>query len=332
MTPQAPIPERINYANAAEVEAAVADYLQRPDITQLAKEIFLRHLVGGAIRTNERQGVQTSVSIVDLRSHHTIVGHNQDAEHFAASINKLPVALVVLEDLRSGALDLEQTMTWTEADRRAGLGEFDQADSPLQAPLKDVVHDLLNRSGNTAVRILVNGALGGAAAVNDRWAAEPNLEHTRLQPLDAARFFLGNSTAHDSLWAMEQLMSDRDEYSRFMKHSLAANIFTDYGVRSQLGESEWTVLVNKVGILEDTEGNNRHDVGIVYNKRTHQSYGYSFMTTAPYSETDPAATQRAEQSLKDMGRHLLRYAGARVVRPDMPHAHRQALHEARIRY
>jgi hypothetical protein len=153
--------------------------------------------------------------------------------------------------------------------------------------------------------------LGGAAAVNERWAAEPNLAHTRLQPLDATRFFLGNSTPHDSLWTMSELMSERDEHSRFMKRALAGNIFTDFGVRSQLGDTERLKLVNKIGLLDDVEGNNRHDTGIIYNKKTNRSYAYSFFTTAPFNETDPSATVRADQSLKDMGRYLLRFAGSR---------------------
>jgi beta-lactamase class A len=311
MVPQTPIPDPISFFSATEMEAAV-DPMQRDFVGHLVKEIFLKHLVGGAIKKNEKQDVLTGVSIMDFKSGRTLVNHKQGTEHFAASINKLPVALLILEDLRSGALDMQQTMTWTAEDRRDGFGTFDQPDSPLQAPLKDVIDDLLNRSGNTAVRILVNGGLGGASAVNERWAAEPNLANTRLQPLDETRFFLGNSTPHDSLWAMRELMSERDEYSKFMKGSLAGNIFTDFGVRSQLTDSDYIVLVNKIGLLDDADGNNRHDVGIIYNQKTHRSYGYSFFTTAPFNETDPSATERADQSLKDMGRYLLRYAGART--------------------
>jgi hypothetical protein len=154
---------------------------------------------------------------------------------------------------------------------------------------------------------LVNQGLGGAAAVNNRWAQIPQLSNTRLQPLDANRFFLGNSTPRDSLWTMTELMKTHDQYATFLKNALKSNIFTDMGVRSQLAGNDYIVLVNKVGILDDVDGNNRHDVGIVYNTRTHKSYGYSFMTTSPFD--DPAATPRADQSLKDMGRYLLRFSG-----------------------
>jgi beta-lactamase class A len=336
MTPQVPIPNPTNFSATAEVSVAAEQQGYHDDINQAVKAIFLRRLVDGSIKDNEARSILTSVTIEDLSADRTIVNHNEETEHFAASVNKLPVALLILEDLRDGKLNMNQMMSWAESDRRAGSGVFDQPGSDLQAPLKDVIYDLLNRSGNTAVRILVNGGLGGAAAVNGRWAEEPNLSHTRLQPVDANRFFLGNSTTHDSLWTMEELMSDHDQYSKFMKQALATNIFTDYGVRSQLADSDYVVLVNKVGILDDVDGNNRHDVGIIYNKRTHERVGYSFFTTTPYNETDPSDTQQAEQSLKDMGRYTLRYAGARTTTASGSagqQALQQELHsEVRMRY
>lgn len=293
----------------AEVQAA--KQWERGDVRQVVKEAFLRKLVGQELKQNEQQGITSSITITDAKNGRVIYGNNQETPHFAASVNKVPVALLALEDLRSEKLDLNQMVMWQAEDRREGLGIFDQADSPLQAPLRDVLYDMLNRSGNTAVRLVVNQGLGGAAAVNDRWSAYPELAHTRLQPLDATRFYLGDSTTSDALWALTTLLHKDDAYSAFMKDALSNNIYTDYGVRSQLAGNDYIVLANKVGILDDAEGNNRHDVGLIYNTKTRASYGYALFTTAPYNETDPAATVQAEQSLQDVGRYLLRFAGDR---------------------
>jgi beta-lactamase class A len=299
--------------------------LSRSDISDFLKALVLRYRVEQAIKKNNAEAIVTGVQIMDFQTGRTLVGHKVETEHFAASINKLPVALLVLEDLREGTLDMDQVMTWQPSDVRAGLGVYDQPGAPLQATLQEVIYDLLNRSGNTAVRILVNGALGGAAAVNERWAAEPELSHTYLIPLDANRFFLGNSTPSDSLWAMRELIRNRDRHSRFMKQALATNIFTDISVRSQLAGNNYIVLANKVGLLDDADGNNRHDVGIVYNTKTHKSYGYSFMTTSPFESS--TATLRAEASLEDMGRYLLRYAGDKKKRNAAPES--QSLRQLR---
>ena len=276
---------------------------------QIVKEATLQKLIDGSIKQDEALSIITGVRIQDMQDGHVIVDHNSSTQQFAASINKLPVALLVLQDLRSHKLSMTQTMTWLPSDVRGGYGVYDQPGAPTSASLQDVLFDMLNHSGNTAVRVLVNYGLGGAAAVNTRWAQYSQLNDTRLQPLDGPgnRFYLGNSTPSDSMWAMWVLFDHSDQYSHFIKHALATNIFTDYGVRSQLAGNNWIVLVNKVGILDDPTGDNRHDVGIIYNKKKHVSYAYSFMTTSP--ESNAAATPQAEQSLKDMGADLLRFAG-----------------------
>ena len=271
------------------------------------------------IGQDEAQQIVTGVKIVDLTSSEVLVNHNTDTEQFAASINKLPVALLVLQDLRAGKLSMNQLMTWVPSDRRDGGGIYDVPGAPTQATLSDVLFDMLNRSGNTAVRVLVNYGLGGAAAVNARWAQIPQLSHTYLMPLDASRFYLGNSTPHDALWTLGQDVSVQDTFGKFVTHALATNIYTDIGTRSQLAGNDYIVLVNKLGLLNDPSGDNRHDVGIIYNTKTHKSYGYAYMTTSPESNT--AATPQAEQSLKDMGLATLRYAGDKPKEPtqNTPH-------------
>lgn len=172
---------------------------------------------------------------------------------------------------------------------------------------------MLNRSGNTAVRILVNyTSLGGAAAVNARLAQYPQLTQTRLQPLDATRFFLGNTTAAESLWIMERVQETQDTYEQFMQQAMATNIFVSYGVRSQLEGNSYITLANKVGILDDPAGNNRHDVGVIYNARKQRSFAYSLMTTN--SSSDVAVSMQAEASLQKMGRDILRFAGDKPQR------------------
>lgn len=308
ITPQVPISEPINLTTTNEVKAT--DLFYRGDIQSFVKEAVLRHMINNVVKKNDKAGVTTGVTLIDLQSNRTLLEHKQDQEHFAASINKIPVALLLLEDVRLGLLDLDQVMTWQASDVRGGFGLYDQPGAPLQAPLRDVLYDMLNRSGNTAVRISVNYGLGGNAAVNARFAAKPQLSHTYLIPVDANRFFLGNSTTHDSLWAMSELLKTQDEPGQFIKEALATNIFTDFGVRTQLAGNDYIVLANKIGLLDDIEGNNRHDVGIIYNTKTNKSYAYSFFTTSPSDSS--TATPQAEQSLKDMGRLYLRFTGDRA--------------------
>jgi beta-lactamase class A len=308
-------PQETSNSKASVVQGAQGQMdestLTRGDRQEYIKKIVLRYLVERSVRQNDRQGVQlTGVTIHDLQTNSWIVNQNENQVQFAASVNKLPVTLLVLEDLRSGKLKFDQVITWTEADRRDGEGTFDKPGAPTHATVKDLLYDMLNRSGNTAVRTLVNNGMGGAAAINTRLSAIPELPNTRLQPLDANRFYIGNTTPKESLWVLERLMATPDPYSEHVKNALATNVYTELGVKSQLSErNKDLVLVNKIGWLHDPDGNNNHDVGIVYNTKTNKSYGYSMMTTAPYENN--AATDRAAQSLKDMGRYLLKFASGK---------------------
>jgi hypothetical protein len=206
---------------------------------------------------------------------------------------------------------LSDSLTWSASDVRGGFGVYDQPGAPTTATVQQLIFDMLNSSGNTAVRVLVNKTLGGAPAVNARLAQYPQLIQTRLLIVNPAQssFYLGNTTVDESLWTMRQLQKTHDSYERFMQQALSTNIFTTFGVRSQLAGNSFITLANKVGILDDPTGSgtNRHDVGIIYNSRNHRSYAYSFLTSNYSSGTE--MTAQAELSLQQMGLDVLQFAG-----------------------
>jgi beta-lactamase class A len=277
------------------------------------KSLTLRNYIEKIINKNESLGVTTDVSVIDMQTQQAIVSHNLDTEQFAASVNKVPIAELILNDLRAGKLTLDTKLTWSAADVRAGAGVYDQAGAPTTATIKDLLFDMLNPSGNTAVRALVNQGMGGAAKVNDRFKNELGLQHTYLQPLDSNRFYVGNTTAREAMKNIRTLLTGNDQYQKLVKNALATNIYTDFGVRSQLAGNDYIVLANKVGILDDVDGNSRHDVGLIYNTKTHKMYGYAFMNTA-MGESYNTATAQAGISLADMGKGILRYSGDKAVK------------------
>jgi beta-lactamase class A len=281
----------------------------RDDVKDAIKTFVLRHFVKKEVKENEQQQILTDVTLYDLDRDQKLYGHNEDTEHFAASINKLPVTLLLIEDAKAGKVTLDTTLTWAEGDKRAGNGTYDQPGAPTSATVRQVLFDMLNRSGNTAVRALVNGVLGGATAVNERLAAKPELTRTRLIPLDENRFYLGNTTSRESLWILREIMKEDASYATIVRNMLSSNIFVNDGFRSQLAGNDYVVLANKTGLLYDPDGNNVHDVGIIYNTKTGKKYGYSVLTTSP----NDAVTPRADQSIKNMGKYVLRYAGDKPV-------------------
>jgi beta-lactamase class A len=288
--------------------------LSNDSVSDTLKQAALRYQLDQIVNNNEsQQFIITGATVQDLLTGQTIYSHDPDVSQFAASLNKIPIAWFILQDLRAGKVHMTDSISWTTADVSAGYGVYDQPGAPTTATVQDLLQDMLNRSGNTAVRILVNKtSLGGPLAVNQRLAQYPKLVQTRLQLLSSTKFFLGNTAPSEGIWLMEQLQKNKDSYEQFMQNALATNIFTDYGVRSQLEGNSYIQLANKVGILDDTDaGSNRHDEGIIYNSNTHRSYAYSLMTTN-FSQ-DLSANGPAEQSLKDMGAVILRFAGDKPI-------------------
>lgn len=262
------------------------------------------------IAANENQQILTDV-IIDQETYlpRKLVNHNIDAEHFAASVNKVPVSVLVLEKLRNRAISLDTVLTWDPSDVRGGAGVFDQPGAPTSGTVRDVLKDMLHYSGNTSVRVAVNQILGGAPAVNTTWKQRYGLEHTYLMPLEGEgqRFYLGNTNARESMKMLKKLTVGIDRYSQLVRDYMSTNIWDQMGVRSVIGDTGKMLVINKIGYLDDPDGNNRHDVGIVINKHTGKSFSYAFLETAPAASS--TATPQADSALQQLGVTVLKAAG-----------------------
>lgn len=256
------------------------------------------------IKANQGAGIHTSVSLIDVSADRWLVTHNDYDSQFAASINKLPIALLLEHSMRAGEFGVNDSVSWSSGDVIGGYGNYDKPGAPTSATVGELITDMLTNSGNTAVRVLVNQKLGGPQNVNNRLAQYAEIPNTRLQINNSGGFYMGNTSSIESLWVLRQLLNGNDPYQQYMKEALRTNIFTDFGVRSQLAGSGYIVLANKVGILDDGAGNNRHDVGLIYNTNTGQTVGYSFLTTTPAS----GGSAQAQESLAGMGKASLTFA------------------------
>ncbi len=289
-------------------QAEDATQLLRDDLNANVKLRILQYQVAKSIIKNEKEQIRTGLLMRGLNDQTTFANYQENDKHFAASVNKVAVAYLLLEDLNSHNRSMNDVLRLPPADQRSvGDGTYDQGDDTAQATLGDVLYDMLNRSGNTAVRVIVN-AMGGASTVNDRLNNFPEIPNTRLIVLpDPQRFYMGDTSAREALFIMEQMHQASGTHAAFMKEAMATNIYTDFGVRSQLGDIEHITLINKTGSLNDPDGNNRHDIGIIKNTKTGKQFSYAVMTTSPNSSQ--TATVRAEASIQEIGRNLLRYAG-----------------------
>ncbi|HMH70335.1 MAG TPA: serine hydrolase [Candidatus Saccharimonadales bacterium] len=289
---------------------------QHQDASWYAKRLILKLQLAKQVYENEKKGIDTSAIVYDITDNKPVFSHDVNYEHYAASISKLFVTSLLLEDLRAGTTTLDTQVSWDASDRRAGAGVYDSASSPLTATVRDVLFDMLNHSGNTAVRIIVNKVLGGADAVNQRYASEyPNLKVTKLQPVaGTSGFLLGYTTAGETNFILDKLYSQTDTYGAFVKNALATNIFDDYGPRSQVKDKDNITVIDKQGQLNDPEGNNRHDVGVIENAKNGHKLRYVLMTTN-YEQPAGVLTSDAVASLQAFGRDMLRFEGDKTPKP-----------------
>jgi beta-lactamase class A len=298
------VPLVANNLEKSDVQAE-AQYREAP---WDAKRLVLKLLITKQVYENKKKGIDSSVIVYDETDKKPIYSYNTDYVHWAASLSKLFVTNLLLEDLKAGKTNLDTVVSWDASDRRAGAGVYDADNSPTSAPLRDVLFDMLNKSGNTAVRVIVNKALGGAAAVNARYEKMPELKVTRLEPIDASRFLLGYTTPGEVDFILKKLFKQTGPDIAFVKNALATNIFNDYGPRSQVKDPSIISVIDKQGQLNDPEGNNRHDVGYIENSKNGHKLRYVLMTTN-YEQPAGEVTNYATSSLQQFGKDMLRYEG-----------------------
>lgn len=92
-------------------------------------------------------------------------GVRADSLFNSASVIKLPVLALAMQQVDAGALSLESRITVTAADVRGGSGILRLFDAGLQPTLRDVLTQMVVTSDNTATDLAI-AKVGGVEAVN----------------------------------------------------------------------------------------------------------------------------------------------------------------------
>jgi len=191
------------------------------------------------------------------------VEENADAVVEAYSVNKIAVAVAVLDKVDRGLLTLDQRVDVTAAiviQDTDGIFGLDGA-YPSSVTIGHALAALLTVSDNTAVRLC--GLVAPALEINEilRGKGFPN---TQVVPVaNPNRFFLGTTTPRETdrllrrLVAGELLSPTSTAYLLTILRSLTA--FTD-GIRLELSSNERLQVATKAGWFDD----GRNEAGIVF--------------------------------------------------------------------
>jgi len=234
----------------------------------------------------------------------------------AYSVNKIGVALAVLDKVDRGLLSLAQTVEVSSAIVIPGDGIFylDRA-YPSMVTVGHALAALLTVSDNTAVRL--SGLVAPAREINEILVTK-GFPKTQVTPVaNPNRFFLGKTTpreTHDMLQGLVKGTLLSAASTDFLLGALRAPIaFTD-GIRRNMSMTERLRIATKAGWFAD----GRNEAGIIFDTAGKPVITFSLFARGQACPDDFGATHPAVQARAVMGRKFLdavnRLSGAATVR------------------
>ncbi|MGW0502356.1 serine hydrolase [Micromonospora sp. NPDC003241] len=230
----------------------------------------------------------------------TVVADDADRVTHGYSVQKLAVAVAVLDKIDRGELALGQRLDLTGDIILGGSGiYFLHTVWGDEITVANFLTAMLLVSDNTSVRMC--GRVVPALEINEILAAK-GFTHTRVEPVaNPNRFFLGVTTpreTHDLLWRLadKTLLSTRS--CDFLLGILRwVNGYHD-GIRRDMSSAERSRVATKYGADYDTLGAARHEAGIMFDATGAPTLTYAFFADSlgdldNYGGTHPAVRAHA---------------------------------------
>jgi beta-lactamase class A len=222
----------------------------------------------------------------------------------AYSVNKIPVAVAVLDKVDRGLLSLAQRIEVTEAiviPGGDGIFSLDGA-YPSSVTLGHALAALLTVSDDTAVRLC--GLVAPALEINEILVAK-GFPNTQVEPVaNPNRFFLGTTTAHEmhdllnALVAGALLSAPSTQYLLNVLRSPIA--FTD-GIRRNMSSDERARVATKAGWFDDARG----EAGLYFDAAGSPILTYAMFAGGQAHPEDFGATHPAVEARARMGRQFM---------------------------
>ncbi len=257
-------------------------------------------------QTRKAKGTWSSlITVADLDGT-TKAAVDEDADKVveAYSVNKIAVAVAVLDKVDRGLIKLDQTVTVSSAiviQDTDGIFALDGA-YPSEVTVGHALANLLTVSDNTAVRLC--GLVVPALELNEILRSK-GFVHTQVVPVaNPNRFVLGTTTARETHTLLQKLVDGQllsAASTAYLLNILRATAsFTD-GVRLNLRTNERLRVATKAGWFED----GRNEAGIMFSEDNRAILVYSLFASgefdgdkatndADFSTTHPAVAARAE--------------------------------------
>jgi beta-lactamase class A len=207
----------------------------------------------------EKNSLNASVYVENFRNG-AFMGINEKAEFFPASLNKLPVAVLIMKKVENNELSFDTMLEIKDIDRTDSSGELYRT-KEKELPLKEVLELMLKESDNTALRILLRQVdLEDLQFILDYYGLDINIDlqkgqHEKKPDLISPKAI---STLYSSLYFSTVLEHQNSEYL------LSVMRDSEFDVNQIAGIPGKITISHKFG--ENYYGSNRffHDCGIMY--------------------------------------------------------------------
>ncbi|MEU6248419.1 serine hydrolase [Glycomyces sp. NPDC047010] len=247
---------------------------------------------------------QAKVTLLNGGETVTAVDQNSASVQTAASVNKLGIALGVLDKIDRGELALDDRITLTSDIILTGSGfYFHQTAYGDEITVANVLVAMLLTSDNTSVRLC--GLVCPPAEINEVLAAK-GFDDTRVipNPANPARMWLGDTTTAETnellhRLALGELLSVNS--TRFFLNVLKGLSGYHDGFRRTMSSAERARIAMKYGADDAT----RSESGVVYNTAGAPVMVYSFMNQSDANWGNYGATHPVVQAHAVMGRKML---------------------------
>ncbi|AOS63575.1 serine hydrolase [Actinoalloteichus hymeniacidonis] len=222
----------------------------------------------------------------------------------AYSVNKIAVAVAVLDKVDRGLISLDQQLEVSAdivVDDVDGIFHLDGA-YPSLVTVGHALAVLLTVSDNTSVRLC--GLVCPAAELNEILVAK-GFPQTQVVPVENPnRFFLGTTTpreTHDLVNALVAGSVLSPESTEFLLNTLRAPVaFTD-GIRREMSSAERLRVATKAGWFAD----GRNEAGVIFDVDGAPVLTYSLFARGSEGADDFGATHPVVQARSVMGRVFL---------------------------
>ncbi|MBV1849402.1 serine hydrolase [Catellatospora tritici] len=236
----------------------------------------------------------------------TVIADDQDAIVDAYSVQKIAVAVAVLDKVDRGLLQLGQKLDLPAELILGGSGIYHlQTVWGDDLTIANFLTAMLLVSDNTAVRMC--GRVAPALEINEILAAK-GFVNTRVIPVaNPNRFFLGKTTpaeVHDLLWRLADKTLLSQKSCDFLLGIMRwVNGYHD-GTRRNMSSNERSRVAIKYGADFNTLGAGRHEVGIMFDSSGAPALTFAFFADSLGDLDNYGATHRAVEAHAVLGRQL----------------------------